>query len=56
VFWQITGGPVTLAAGADLRGVVLAKTAVTLAAGASVHGRLLAQTSVDIDGSTVAAP
>ena len=56
VFWQITGGPVTLAASADLEGTVLAKTAVTLAAGASVHGRLLSQTAVDVDGSSVIAP
>lgn len=56
VFWQVSGGPVTLAAGADLHGVVLALTSVTLAAGASVHGRLLAQTSVVVDGSSVIAP
>ena len=56
VFWQVTGGPVTLAASAALAGIVLAKTSVTLAAGASVHGRLLAQTNVDVDGSTVIAP
>jgi hypothetical protein len=56
VFWQINGGPVTLAATADLHGIVLAQTAVTLAAGASVHGRILAQTAVDVDGSTVTAP
>lgn len=56
VVWQVTGGPVTLAAGAQLAGIVLAKTSVTLAAGASVHGRLLAQTNVDVDGSSVTAP
>jgi Ice-binding-like len=56
VFWQISGGPVTLAANADLQGIVLTQTAVTLAAGATVHGRVLAQTAVDVDGSTVIAP
>ena len=55
VFWQVSGA-VTLAANADLRGVVLTQTSVTLAAGASVHGRLLAQTAVDIDGGNVIAP
>ncbi len=56
VFWQISGGPLTLAAAADLHGIVLTQTAVTLAAGASVHGRVLSQTAVDVDGSTVVAP
>ena len=56
VFWQVGGGPITLAANAHLEGVVLTQTAITLAAGASVNGRLLAQTSVDIDGSTVTQP
>ena len=56
VFWQISGGPVTLAATADLQGIVLTQTAVTLAAGATVHGRVLAQTAVDVDGSSVIAP
>ena len=56
VVWQVSGGPVMLAASAGLVGIVLAKTSVTLAAGASVHGRLLAQTNVDVDGSTVIAP
>ena len=56
VFWQVTGGPTTLAAMAHLEGVVLANTSVTLAAGASVHGRLFAQTSVDLDGSTLTQP
>jgi Ice-binding-like/Bacterial Ig-like domain len=56
VFWQISGGPVTLGAAAHLEGVVLTSTAVTLGAGASVKGRILAQTAVTIDGSTVAEP
>ena len=55
VFWQVSGA-VTLAASAELTGIVLTKTAVTLAAGATVHGRLLAQTAVDADGGTVIAP
>ena len=55
VFWQVSG-PVTLAASAELAGIVLTKTAVTLAAGAVVHGRLLGQTNVDVDGSTVIGP
>ena len=56
VFWQVSGGPVSLAALAHLEGVVLTQTSVTLAAGASVTGRLFAQTAVDIDGSTVTQP
>jgi hypothetical protein len=56
VFWQVSGGPVTLAAMAHLEGVVLTQTAVTLAAGASIKGRVLAQTAVHIDGSTVVQP
>lgn len=55
VFWEV-GEQVTLAASAELAGIVLAKTGVTLAAGAVVHGRLLAQTAVDVDGSTVIGP
>jgi len=55
VFWQVSGGPVTIGTTAHLEGVVLTQTAVTLA-GASLHGRLLAQTAVTIDGSTVVAP
>lgn len=56
VYWVISGGPVMLAAGATLEGIVLAKTAVTLASGCVVHGRLLAQTEVHADGSSVLAP
>jgi hypothetical protein len=56
VFWQVSGGPVSLAALAHLDGVVLAQTSITLAAGASITGRLFAQTAVDIDGSTVTQP
>jgi hypothetical protein len=56
VFWQVSGGPVTLGAMAHLEGVVLTGTSVTLAAGASINGRLLAQTAVSIDGGTIVAP
>jgi hypothetical protein len=56
VFWQVSGGPVSLAALAHLEGVVLTQTSITLAAGASITGRLFAQTAVDIDGSTVTQP
>jgi hypothetical protein len=56
VFWQVSGGPVSLAALAHLEGVVLTQSSVTLAAGASVSGRLFAQTAVDIDGSSVTQP
>jgi hypothetical protein len=56
VFWQVSGGPVTLAANAHLEGVVLTQTAVTFAAGASLKGRLLAQTAVNANGGTVIEP
>jgi hypothetical protein len=56
VFWQVSGGPVSLAAQAHLEGVVLTQTSITLAAGASITGRLFAQTAVDVDGSTVTQP
>ena len=55
VFWQVTGGPLTLGPAAHLEGIVLTRTAVTFAAGASVHGRLLAQTAVIVDGGSVVA-
>ncbi len=56
VFWQITGGPVTIGTMAHFKGVVLSRTAVTMQAGATLTGRLLSQTAVTIDGSAVAAP
>ncbi|MDB4958620.1 MAG: hypothetical protein JWO36_6189 [Myxococcales bacterium] len=56
VFWQVSGGPLTLAAMAHLEGIVLTSTAVTFAAGASINGRLLAQTAANVNGSTVVEP
>ncbi len=56
VFWQITGGPVTIGTRAHFEGVVLSRTAVTVQAGATFNGRLLSQTAITIDGSTVVGP
>lgn len=55
VFWQI-GGSLTLGAGAELVGIVLAKTFVTFGSGAVLNGRLLAQTHVTIAASTIVPP
>lgn len=56
VFWQVTGGPVTIGTTAHFEGIVLTQTAVTVQTGATLEGRVLAQTAVIIDGSTVVEP
>jgi len=56
VFWQVSGGPVTIGTMAHFEGVVLTDTAVTVQAGATLTGRVLSQTAVTIDGATVMAP
>jgi len=55
VFWR-TGSAATLAANANLKGIVLAGTAITLADGASVTGRLIATTTVTLSSNAVTRP
>jgi hypothetical protein len=56
IFWQVAGTGVTAGAGADLEGIVLAKTAISLGSGAVVNGRLYAQTAVTLAANTVTKP
>ncbi|MFZ2914811.1 MAG: ice-binding family protein [Rectinemataceae bacterium] len=57
IFWQVAGGDgVTLGAGANFNGIVLAAKAVSLNTGATVNGRLYAQTAVTLDGNIVTQP
>lgn len=51
VFWQV-GSSVTLAAGSDVSGTILALTTITAASDVTVNGRLLAQEgAVTLDGN-----
>lgn len=55
IFWQV-GGNVSILAGANFEGIVLAQTAVTLGTGATANGRLYSGTAVNFDGNTVVRP
>jgi len=52
VFW-VVGGTVTAGAGAEISGVILAKTSVTMGAGATLTGSILAQTFVALESAVV---
>nr|7DDB_A Chain A, Antifreeze protein [Typhula ishikariensis]7DDB_B Chain B, Antifreeze protein [Typhula ishikariensis] len=52
IIWVVAGA-VSIEAGAQFEGVILAKTAVTLKTGSSLNGRILAQTSVALQSATV---
>jgi len=55
IFWQVADA-VTLQAGSQFKGIILAKTNVAMVTGASIAGRLLAQTEVALDANAVTQP
>jgi len=55
VFWRVTG-TVTIDAGRQFRGIVLADGTVALASGASVDGRLFSATDVTLIANAVTRP
>jgi hypothetical protein len=55
IFWQAFGA-VTINAGAQMEGTILAKTNIAMKAGATINGRLLAQTAVTLITNTVTQP
>lgn len=57
VFWQVAGGTgVTLEAGSQFKGIVLAQNAIVLKSGATVLGRLLAQKEVTLIANAITQP
>jgi hypothetical protein len=52
IFWQVAGH-VSVGAGANLKGVLLAKTAVTFKTGSSLDGRVLTQTACNLQMATI---
>jgi hypothetical protein len=55
IFWQVAG-TVTVKAGANMKGTLLAKTSVAFLAGSSLDGRVLTQTACTLDSTTVTPP
>jgi hypothetical protein len=55
IFWQVAG-QATLGTTAQMKGVILSRTAIAMNTGATLSGRALAQTAVTIDANTVIAP
>jgi hypothetical protein len=55
IFWQVAG-TVTVGAGATLKGIVLAKTAVVFITGSNLDGRVLTQTACTLQSATIAVP
>lgn len=55
IFWQVAG-QATLGTTAQMKGIILARTAIAMNTGATLSGRALAQTAVTIDANTVIVP
>jgi len=55
IFWQVAG-VVTLQAGSQFEGIILAQTNIAMVTGASANSRLLAQTAVTLQQNTVTQP
>jgi Ice-binding-like/Putative peptidoglycan binding domain len=55
IFWQVSGA-VTLGAGSQFKGVILAKTNIAMITGATLVGRALAQTAVTLQSNAISAP
>jgi len=55
IFWQVTGA-VTIGAGVQFNGVVLASAAFSSGANSSITGRLLSRTRITINDSVVVQP
>jgi len=55
IFWQV-GGQATFGTTADVKGIILSKTAIVMKTGAKLNGRALAQTAVTLDANAVSAP
>jgi hypothetical protein len=54
IFWQVAG-KVVVKAGAEMKGVLLVKTAITFEANSSLNGRVLTQTRCNLDQATISA-
>jgi hypothetical protein len=52
IFWQVAG-KVVVKAGAEMKGILLVKTAVTFLANSSLEGRVLTQTRCNLDQATI---
>jgi hypothetical protein len=55
VFWQVAG-QVTIGTTAQMKGVILGKTAIVMNTGATLVGRALAQTAVTLQSNVVTQP
>jgi hypothetical protein len=55
IVWQVAGAA-TLGTTAQVKGIILAQTAITLGTGASMNGRLLAQTAINMDANAITQP
>ena len=57
IFWQVAGGAgVGIGTTANMKGILLAQTAIPMNNGASLNGRALAQTAVTLIANTITKP
>jgi len=57
IFWQVAGGAgVEIGSTANMKGILLAQTAIPMNNGASLNGRALAQTAVTLIANTITKP
>jgi hypothetical protein len=55
IFWQVEG-MTSVGTSAQMKGIILCKTAIVCKTGSSLNGRALAQTAVTLDAVTIVAP
>ena len=57
IFWQVAGGAgVVIGTTANMKGILLAQTAIPMNTGASLNGRALAQTAVTLISNAITKP